>query len=156
MSFFAEIQTGVANFQDITELWIRRLATSLWSFISTDQLPFGMALWEFEQVKAELLWSLYLLATTFCCHHPAHHLGGVWTPPPTLHTHSTWARWSKPWLLTLVEYHWAHSGTGVLHNHLTGCIVGISTVNSTSCRGTTNKWLRHFRTGFAACWCAQM
>ena len=77
------------------------------------------------------------------CHHSAHHLGGVWTPPPTLHTHSTRAWWSKPWLLALVEYHWAHSGTAVLHNHLTGCIVGISTVNSTNCMGTTNKWLRH-------------
>ena len=80
-----------------------------------------------------------------CCHHPAHHLGGVWTPPPTLHTHSTWAWWIKAWLLTLVEYHWAHSGAGVLHNHFTGCNVGISTVNITSCMGTTNKWLRHFR-----------
>jgi len=45
-----------------------------------------------------------------CCHHLAKHLGGVWTPPPTLHTHSTQARWGKSWLLTLVEYHWAHYG----------------------------------------------
>ena len=81
-----------------------------------------------------------------CCgHHPAHHLGGVWAPPPTLHTHSTWAWWRKPWLPTLVEYHWAHSGTAVLCNHLTRCIVGISTVNSTSCMETTNEWLTPLR-----------
>ena len=75
-----------------------------------------------------------------CCHHSADHLGGVWTSPPTLHTHSTQARWIDPWLLTLVEYHWANSGTGILHNHLTGCIAGISTVNTTSCMG---KWQRY-------------
>ena len=92
---------------------------------------------------------LSLLSTCWdcccCCHHPAHHQGGVWTPPPTLHTHSTWAWWSKPWLPTLVEYHWAHYSTAVLHNHLTGCVGGISTVNSTSCMGTTNEWLSPLR-----------
>ena len=111
-------------------------------YLTSDRLPFGWFYEKLEWVKSEhsTCWQWH-----WCCHHPAHHLGGVWTPPPTLHTHSTWARWSKPWLPTLVEYHSANSGSGVVHNHLTSCIVGISTVNSTSCMGTTNKCLRHFR-----------
>ena len=112
---------------------------------------------QFEAVTGSLSYESYCNLSTCwcwrcwrcwrcCCrHHPAHHLGGVWTPPPTLHTYGTWARWSKPWLPTLVEYHWANSGSGVLHNHLTGCIAGISTGNSTSCMGTANKCSRHFR-----------
>ena len=68
-----------------------------------------------------------------CCrwYHHTHHLGGVWPPPPIFSTHWAWLWWNKPWLLTLVDYHWAHCGSVWLdHSHSTGRI-GLFTDNRT-------------------------
>ena len=51
------------------------------------------------------------------CHHPAHYLGRIWSPPYIFSTLWPWFWWNKPWLLTMVEHLWAHCSSVISTNH---------------------------------------
>ena len=78
-----------------------------------------------------------------CWYHPAYYLGGVWAPPPIFSTHWAWYWWSKPWLLTLVDYHWTHCSSVWLKDSHSIRRGRVFTDNITGCKLTSDKVILH-------------